>query len=281
MQSSAFILGTRSFVLIKPTIGIPCATFLDKDWCPPILGHRQSYIDAIVQAGGVPLLIPLVVQEDVLHILYERIDGLLLAGGGDVAPHHYGEAPHPRLGTLEPLRDVVELPLTRWAAAEGKPILAICRGIQVLNVALGGTLYQDIPAQIDTDICHERSYELQDWTYMTHPVRLERDSRLAALLGTSELLTNSLHHQAIKDPAPDLRVVGRAPDGVIEAVEGTNGQFILGVQCHPEAVQDTFDPRWSAMFASFVAHCTAFRLCLTSANRASFWGTPGRSDCSE
>lgn len=242
--------------MIKPTIGIPCATFPDKNWCPPILGHRQSYIDAIVQAGGVPLLIPPVAQEDVLRMMYAPIDGLLLAGGGDVEPYHYGEAPHPRLGTLDPLRDVVELSLTRWAVADGKPILAICRGIQVLNVALGGTLYQDIPAQIDTDICHERSYELQDWTYMTHLVYLEPDSRLASLLGTSELLTNSLHHQAIKDLAPGLRVVGWAPDGVIEAVEGTNGQFILGVQCHPEAVQAMVDPRWSAVFASFVAHCT-------------------------
>ncbi len=257
--------------MIKPIIGIPCATLLDKDWCPPILGHRQSYIDAIVQAGGVPLLLPLVAQEDVLRMFYEGIDGLLLAGGGDVEPHHYGEVPHPRLGTLEPLRDVVELPLTRWAAADGKPILAICRGIQVLNVALGGTLYQDIPAQINTDICHERSYELQDWTYMAHPVYLEPDSRLAALLGTSELLTNSLHHQAIKDLAPDLRVVGRAPDGVIEAVESINGQFMLGVQCHPEAVQATFDPRWSAMFASFVAHCTTFRSYLSSSLRSPFF----------
>lgn len=240
---------------MKPYIGITCATFYDKDWCPPTFGHRQSYIDAIVRAGGIPLLIPLVEQEEVLRALYERIDGLLLAGGGDVLPVYYGEEPHERLGTTDPLRDHVELPLTRWAAADGKPILGICRGIQVLNVALGGTLYQDIEAQIATALSHESSYERQDWTHMAHELRLDPESRLAQLLQSPDILTNSLHHQSLKDIAPDLRAVGWAPDGVVEAVEGVNGHFMLGVQCHPEALEPHADTRWGAVFAAFVESC--------------------------
>lgn len=245
---------------MKPIIGIPCATFLDKDWCPPTFGHRQSYVDAVVGAGGVPLLLPLVDQEDIVSSMYAQIDGLLLAGGGDVQPEYYGEERHECLGMLEPLRDRVELPLTRRAAADGKPILGICRGVQLLNVALGGTLYQDIRAQLETTpLEHERSYQCQDWTCMAHAVRLDPTSRLAVWLETSEFLTNSLHHQAVKHVAPSLRAVGWAPDGVIEAVESTNGQFLVGVQCHPEALAATADPRWQGVFSAFVEHCVAYR----------------------
>src|SRR5690606_20582723 len=130
-----------------PSIGITCGSLSDRDWCPPFVGHRKTYIDAVAAAGGAPFLIPLVEDEAVLRALYERIDGLLLAGGGDVEPRHYGEEPIPALGSVDPLRDRVELTLARWAVAEGKPVLGICRGIQVLNVALGGSLYQDIPSQ--------------------------------------------------------------------------------------------------------------------------------------
>lgn len=244
---------------MKPYIGIPCATIRDKDWCPPAFGHRQSYIEAIVSAGGIPFLIPLVTQEEVLRALYDRTDGLLLAGGGDIAPEYYGEKPHEHLGMMDPLRDQIELPLTRWAFADGKPILGICRGVQVLNVALGGTLYQDIASQLETPLAHDSSYELCDWTHLAHELRLDPDSRLARLLGTPSLLTNSLHHQSLKDIAPGLRPVGWAPDGVVEAVEGTNGQFMLGVQGHPEALLTHAEPRWRAMFQAFVASSAAFR----------------------
>jgi len=244
---------------MKPSIGIPCATIRDKDWCPPAFGHRQSYIDAVVRVGGIPLLIPLVEQEDVLRALYERIDGLLLAGGGDIVPDYYGETPQPSLELLDPLRDQVEIRLTRWAVAEGKPVLGICRGVQVVNVALGGTLYQDVASQLETPLAHDASHELCNWTHMAHPIRLDPASRLAHLLGAPDLLTNSLHHQSLKAIAPGLRAVGWAPDGVIEAVEGTNGQFLLGVQGHPEALEADADPRWQAMFRAFVASSGAFR----------------------
>jgi putative glutamine amidotransferase len=147
------------------------------------------------------MMIPLVDHEDVLRVLYERIDGLLLAGGRDIAPGFYGEVPIPEIGEVDVLRDEVELPLTRWAVADGKPVLGICRGVQLINVALGGTLYQDIPAQLGTNILHDDSYRREDWTYLAHDLEIDPHSRLAGLLGTC-FPTNSLHHQSVKAVAP-------------------------------------------------------------------------------
>jgi putative glutamine amidotransferase len=203
---------------------------------------------------------PLVDDAEVLRAMYERIDGLLLAGGRDIAPAYYGEEDHAHLGEVDLLRDQVELPLTRWAAADGKPILGICRGIQVLNVALGGTLYQDIGSQLDDTLSHNLSFTREDWTYMAHDLRLEAGSKLAAMLGVTLFATNSLHHQSVKELAPGLRAVGWAPDGVVEAVESANGHFIVGVQCHPEALQGNADTRWQGMFRSFVQSCVEHKL---------------------
>ncbi len=243
---------------MKPVIGISCGTFHDRAWCPPSFGHRQTYVDAVVAAGGVPFLIPPLQDEELLRTLYARLDGLLLAGGGDIAPVHYGEEPHEQLGTIDPLRDYAEIPMARWAITDGKPVLGICRGVQVINVALGGTLYQDIPSQLTTDLEHNLSYHREDWTYLAHDLRLDPDSKLATILGVHSLPTNSLHHQSVKDVAPGLRVVAWAPDGVVEALEGTNGHFVMGVQCHPEALQGQTDTRWQALFAAFVHSAAAF-----------------------
>lgn len=240
---------------MKPYIGITCGTFRDRDWSPPMNILRRTYIDAIASAGGAPFLIPLVDDEEVMRALYERIDGLLLSGGGDIEPSHYGEAPLPELGATDPLRDKVELWLAGWAVADGKPILGICRGAQLLNVSLGGSLYQDIPAQLQSELVHDSSFTRQDWAYMAHDLRIEPGSRLAEIIGTTNFPTNSLHHQSLKTIAPDLRPVGWAPDGVVEAIEGRNGHFMLGVQCHPEALQGAADPRWRALFEEFVENC--------------------------
>ncbi|NWF79594.1 MAG: gamma-glutamyl-gamma-aminobutyrate hydrolase family protein [Chloroflexi bacterium] len=244
---------------MKPLIGISCGTFHDRDWCPPSFGHRQTYVDAVLRAGGAPMLIPPVQDELILRELFSRLDGLLLAGGGDIEPARYGAEPHENLGTVDPLRDSAELPMARWAVAEGKPVLGICRGIQVLNVALGGTLYQDLPSQVGGNLAHNLSYEREDWTLLAHDLRLAPDSRLRQLLGVERLLVNSLHHQAVREIAPGLRAVAWAADGVIEAVEGVGEGFVLGVQCHPEALQGGADPRWQAVFAAFVQSCGAAR----------------------
>jgi putative glutamine amidotransferase len=244
---------------MKPLIGISCGTFYDRAWCPPSFGHRQTYVDAIVRAGGAPMLIPPLQDEATLRVLYERLDGLLLAGGGDIAPDHYGHPPHEKLGMIDPLRDSAELPMARWAVADAKPLLGICRGVQVINVALGGTLYQDIPSQIGTELQHNLSYEREDWTYLAHEIQIAPDSLLAEVMGVERMPINSLHHQAICEVAPGLRAVAWAPDGVIEALEGVGPNFVVGVQCHPEALQATADPRWQALFAAFVASCAGAR----------------------
>lgn len=256
---------------MKPLIGITCGILHDQTWHPPFIGHRQTYVDAIVRAGGAPVLIPPASDEAALRAVFEHLDGLLLAGGGDVAPSHYGETPHAKLGPVAPLRDDAELAMARWAVAEGKPLFGVCRGIQVLNVALGGTLYQDIPSQIDGALAHDRSYERKDWSFLAHEIRLAPDSRLCRWLGVERLMVNSLHHQAVRKVAPGLRAVAWSADGVIEAVEGVDERFIVGVQCHPEALQDSADPRWRRVFAAFVQHCLARQIAgrpITSSTKA-------------
>jgi putative glutamine amidotransferase len=241
--------------MTRPYIGITCGTFYDRDWCPPSLGHRKTYVDAVIAAGGAPLLIPPTDNLDVLRALYERIDGLLLSGGGDIHPQYYGEPAHPKLGNVDPARDVSEIPLAQWATEDGKPVLGICRGAQVINVALGGSLYQDITEQLESDLEHTLSYSKQDWTYMAHDLKLAPDSHLANMFGTTQFTTNSLHHQSLKNIAPGIHAVGWAPDGVVEAIEGNNGHFLIGVQCHPEALQAEADPRWQILFKRFVESC--------------------------
>ncbi|NJO81593.1 MAG: gamma-glutamyl-gamma-aminobutyrate hydrolase family protein [Blastochloris sp.] len=242
---------------MKALIGISCGTFHDRDWCPPSFGHRQTYVDAILHAGGAPMLIPPVQDEVTLRALYERLDGVLFAGGGDIAPQHYSAEPHAKLGPIDALRDFAELPMARWAIADGKPVFGICRGIQVINVALGGTLYQDLPSQISSDLQHNLSYEREDWTHLAHEMRMAPNSLIADLLGVEAMPINSLHHQAVRDIAPGLRATAWAPDGVVEALEGTADAFLLGVQCHPEALQARVDTRWQAVFAAFVARCAS------------------------
>jgi putative glutamine amidotransferase len=215
-----------------PVIGITC-TDIKREQAPPGVGQNRSYIDALVQAGAAPILIPHPQDETRLRGLYERLHGLLLPGGLDVNPAHYGEPKNDWCGSISPSLDRVELALARWAAEEGKPLLAICRGIQVLNVALGGTLYQDIKVQVP-------GAEKHDWypgyprDKLAHSVAVEPHTRLAHILGAASVQVNSLHHQAIKDLAPGLSIIAQAPDGIVEAVEAKAHPFALGVQWHPE-----------------------------------------------
>lgn len=235
----------------RPVIGIPCLAYADA-WFPKMHGNAVSYLRAIEAAGGVPLLIHLTGNEDVLDRLYRQIDGLLLAGGEDVDPARYGAVPHPKLGQPDVEQDDVEIALTRRAVGDGKPVLAICRGIQLLNVALGGTLYQDIPSEISHALNHSDSTERQDMSYLAHPIAIEPGSYLAELLGATEVMVNTLHHQALRDVSLALKVTARAPDGVVEAVEAALPGWIMGVQCHPEMLWDRTDRRWARVFYAFV-----------------------------
>ncbi|GIW01572.1 gamma-glutamyl-gamma-aminobutyrate hydrolase family protein [Roseiflexus sp.] len=236
----------------RPTIGVIGALFERRN-ASTISGIGRSYLAAVEAGGGIPLLIHLTEDDDVVDVHYQRCNALLFCGGGDIAPVHYGQTPHPLLGPIEELRDRVELRLARRAVVDRKPVLGICRGIQLLNVALGGTLYQDINDELPGTLDHRESSQRSDRAYLAHSLTLEHDSWLAEVLGTTTIAVNTLHHQAVRDVAPDLRVVGHAPDGVIEAVEGTGNSFIVGVQCHPEELWQSAEPRWQRLFTGFVA----------------------------
>lgn len=215
---------------MRPLIGITTSSF-----AAPNTGWRYNRgyagcIEAIADAGGLPVLMPLILDTDTRRQMYERLDGVLFSGGEDVTPDFYGAAPHPALGKTDAQRDRAELELARWALDDDRPLFAICRGHQLLNVVLGGTLLQDISAQHATTINHDGA--VRDG--LVHEVEVDPASRLAAILGTTRLLVNSLHHQAIDMPAPVSCVTAYAPDGIIEGAELPNKKFALSVQWHPE-----------------------------------------------
>lgn len=209
----------------KPVIGITCSFHRDKDF---FVG--ESYINSIEAAGGIPVNLPFTRDEDIEEVL-RRVDGVLLTGGYDVDPYLYGEPPIPQMGVIEPKRDQFEVSLSRQAVNAGKSVLAICRGIQVFNVALGGTLYQDIYSQLKDLVKHVQQAPTY---YGTHRVRIKAGSKLHRILGKEEVSVNSYHHQAVKDLGKSLTAVAWAEDGIIEAVEHDRKEFTLGVQWHPE-----------------------------------------------
>ncbi len=217
---------------------------------PPLVGLPETYIQALQRVQTAPVVVPLSAAPDVvLETWWPVIDGVLLAGGGDVDPSRFHGAMHPKVAEVFPERDELEIALARRAFAEGKPLLAICRGIQVLNVALGGTLYTDIPDQVPTPVQHRGQGPLRN--LCAHQVRVEPTSRLAGILGTTNLCVNSFHHQAIRDLAPSLRAVAWSDCGLIEAVEGDEHPFLLGVQWHPELMLLHDSPPMLALFQAF------------------------------
>lgn len=218
-------------------------------WAPRIAISR-SYIDAVEAAGGAPFALP-PLDTAALRALFDAADGVLLTGGGDVAPQRYGEQPMPECGAPDLERDAAELQLAQWAVEENKPLLAICRGHQVLNVALGGTLYQDIPSQLDTPLNHRGSTERGVRGLPVHVLSVAQGSRLADAVGAGDHPANSHHHQAVKELAPELAATGWSEDGVIEALEARSASWVVGLQCHPEEMWR--DHGWArAVFEAFV-----------------------------
>jgi putative glutamine amidotransferase len=210
----------------------------------------RNYIDAILAAGGLPILLP--AQDDHADAILDLVDGLLLSGGSDLDPALYGDTDvHPRTYGIDPLRDRFEIDLARGAVARDIPLLCICRGIQVLNVALGGTLYQDIADQVGRTILHRQGEAEIDPAEPSHRVRLDGNSRLGSIYGVTSVDVNSFHHQVIRKVATPLVTVGESEDGLAEAVEMPDRSFVCGIQWHPEMMFERH-PEHAAPFAAFV-----------------------------
>jgi len=222
---------SRTPVIGLPTLAIPPGPK------PPRYGINQSYVRALVAAGCAPVLIPLIDDQDRLRAIYERLDGIVFPGGADVAPQEYGEEPIDNLNVIEAPRDRTELTLARWAYEDNLPTLGICRGQQLLNVALGGSLYQDLLHQGVTQVEHSEAHG-QGRAGLIHRVRLDPESRLAQLIDETSIDVNSLHHQAVKKIAAPLTITGKSDDGVIEAIESPERRFFIAVQWHPEEIDD-------------------------------------------
>ena len=212
---------------------------------------NQDYVDAVIRAGALPVLLPLTDKEELWDEMLRRIDGLLLIGGADVDPARYGEDKLPLCGETNPLRDTMEFNLCRMALDRDMPILGICRGHQVLSCALGGSMYQDIAAQFSETLRHPRDDMPRD---KAHPVRVEEGTLLHRITGLAHFDVNSRHHQGVKTLGTGLRANAFAPDGLIEGAELPGRRFVLGVQWHPESLSDRY-PEAQAIFNAFAEAC--------------------------
>ncbi|MDB4909435.1 MAG: putative glutamine amidotransferase [Gemmatimonadetes bacterium] len=246
----------------RPIIGITTQTL---DAIPGELPRcwvmSQRYVDVLTAAGAIPWVIPLTHDMATLREVYERLDGVFLPGGVDMDPDQYSESRLPVCGVTDPDRDRVEVALVRWAMEEQKPVLAVCRGVQVLNVAAGGTLYQDLAEWCEAAIKHDywpnEPRQRQD---LVHDVFIEPQTVLASIMGAGATTVNSMHHQGIKKLAPGLVVNARAPDGLIEGVEGRDDEsFLLGVQWHPEELVESISTA-RRLFEAFIASASSHQI---------------------
>lgn len=237
---------------MRPVIGIPCFTAKRAGTRRPIFGNNQTYVRAVERAGGVPVLIPPLPDELSMRAICDRLDGLLLTGGEDLAPELYGEQPLPECGASDRQRDELELAFTRWALDADMPLLGICRGMQLLNVARGGSLYQDLATQQPHAQQHAQTQHRR--SHRSHDIRVLPDSRLATILDTSRHSVNSLHHQAVNRVGDGVRIVAWSPDDIAEAMELPDYSFALAVQYHPEELEPT-DEASRRLFSTFVRAC--------------------------
>jgi putative glutamine amidotransferase len=219
-------------------------------------GVNAAYIHSVVNAGGVPLVLSHLIGVEHAARSLDGCEGLVLTGGEDLDPGHYGAKPSALLGTVERARDAFELALFHAARARGIPILGICRGIQLINVAMGGTLWQDLPSERPGPVHHDPGGARNG---RSHVVNLAPGSRVARALGTTVLTPNSFHHQAVRDLAPGLLATGWSVDGLIEAVEtGENDEWLLAVQWHPEEMHADQGAPERGLFAALVVAASAF-----------------------
>lgn len=231
----------------KPLVGITTYKTNSRAGYPQ-MSIAEAYLQALSQAGAIPIAIPSGLPNDSLLELLSHLDGVLFTGGGDIEPTRYNAIELPQVNEVEPARDRTEFLILDQVVQEGLPFLGICRGIQVVNVGLGGSLYADIANQLPDALKHD-FYPGWPRHYLAHPVEVDQSSRLAQILGTTDLQVNSLHHQAIRQLAANLHPIAHSPDGLVEAVELPNHPFGLAVQWHPECL---IDQASMSLFRAFV-----------------------------
>jgi putative glutamine amidotransferase len=245
---------------MRPVIGITSSTATHQNFpnAPHYIGQQYTYFEAVLRAGGLPLMIPIVDDLAVLREYYAQCDGLLISGGNDITPTFYKNkidiAEVPSDGTHYE-RDKQELQLWQWAESDDKPVLGICRGLQLINVACGGTLYQDIPTELPDAGTHRVKREdstKDDYFTILHHLKIKHGSKLAAILHATEIDSNSFHHQAVNKLGKGLEIVAWAEDGVVEGLEMPGKRFVLAVQSHPEALEGKVVKDWQKLFAAFV-----------------------------
>lgn len=217
------------------------------------LNLRCNYINAVRDAGGIPIILPLELADEEAEQLSHLLDGVIFTGGPDIHPFLFGEETHPGCGDISSLRDHLELSFFTRMYQQRKPILGICRGMQLINIALGGNIYQDIPLEFheEPSIAHQQPFQ---YSAPAHTIIIEGETKLAQIAGCSTIKVNSMHHQAVKVPAPGLTICGRASDGLIEAFEMPGYPYLQGVQWHPEYLYKDY-AHAKNLFLSFVNAC--------------------------
>jgi putative glutamine amidotransferase len=237
----------------KPVIGITCGEVRNKieSWSPAVTGQSRTYVQSIIDAGGLPILLPMTDDKVLLQQLIAMLDGLYLAGGNDIHPQLYGQEPDSTTVDFSTLRDTTETILLTMAMSMQMPVLGICRGMQMLNIHLGGNLIQDIPTAMPDALDHNVSNKIKKLIDASHPIRLDAQSRLAEIIGPDPIGANEHHHQAIDKLGTGVTAVGWADDDIIEAIELRDYPFAIGIQAHPESLTEV-EPRWQHLFNAFI-----------------------------
>ena len=233
----------------KPARTVAVTASIRQDGDTSRVRLTAAYVTALENAGLVPVIIPPLSSDDAAAAILDSVAGLVLTGGEDVDPARYGEIRHEKIRAVNAARDATEAALIEEARARRTPLLAICRGIQILNVALGGTLVQDIPSQCNTDIAHDDEGARDS---RAHEITIEPGSRIAAAMGTEKCAVNSFHHQSVKRIAEGMRITARSPDGVIEGLESIDEDWwVMAVQWHPEEMTGSPEPWDRGLFKAF------------------------------
>ncbi len=238
--------------MAAPLIGVTTRASFSQLYQIDMISSPRTYCEALVRAGAIPVLIPLNLPPGAADELLGHLDGVLFTGGGDIARERFGGDDHETIYDVDPQRDAIELGLVQELAGRDQPFLGICRGLQIMNVAFGGSLYTHIPVQMPNAQEHS-FFPGHPWDYRAHPVQVAEGTRLAEIVGEPILQVNSLHHQGVRELAAGLKAVAHAPDGLVEAVELPEHRFGLAVQWHPECLPD--DPQMQAIFSTFVEAC--------------------------